>query len=94
MHLNLESRAEERADLRVFVGSERVFGVFGNVRVLEEVDLVTNKEPKVVAMLLHTVAVLLKEGKEWSWFINLSAPDYPLVPQDVKFSFCPPFLFL
>ncbi|ONK62274.1 uncharacterized protein A4U43_C07F2220 [Asparagus officinalis] len=73
---------EERADLKRFVRSERVFAEFGNVRVLEDADHVTSKGPTVVAMVLHAVAVLLKEGKEWSWFVNLSAEDYPLMPQD------------
>lgn len=65
--------------------SERAFGVFGNVRVLEVGDLVTNKGPTAVAMVLHAVAVLLRESKEWSWFVNLGASDYPLLPQDGNF---------
>lgn len=36
----------------------------------------------MVSNTLHAAAVLLKEGGEWDWFINLSASDYPLVTQD------------
>jgi len=36
----------------------------------------------MVSNTLHAAAILLKEGGEWDWFINLSASDYPLVTQD------------
>lgn len=36
----------------------------------------------MVANTLHAAAVLLREGGDWDWFINLSASDYPLVTQD------------
>jgi hypothetical protein len=36
----------------------------------------------MVANTLHACAILLKQSKEWDWFINLSASDYPLVTQD------------
>ncbi|KAI4339562.1 hypothetical protein MLD38_024490 [Melastoma candidum] len=56
VHLDLESRPEERMDLQ--------------------------RGPTMVANTLHAAAILLKEGGEWDWFINLSASDYPLVTQD------------
>ncbi|RIA04080.1 hypothetical protein BRARA_K01722, partial [Brassica rapa] len=31
---------------------------------------------------LHAAAILLREGAEWDWFINLSSSDYPLMTQD------------
>ncbi|MCL7047078.1 hypothetical protein MKW94_027598, partial [Papaver nudicaule] len=31
---------------------------------------------------LHGVAILLKQGMEWDWFVNLSPLDYPLMTQD------------
>jgi hypothetical protein len=40
----------------------------------------------MVANTLHAAAILLREGGDWDWFINLSASDYPLVTQDGKFS--------
>ncbi|CAL5323387.1 unnamed protein product [Camellia sinensis] len=36
----------------------------------------------MVSNTLHAAAILLKEGGERDWFINLSASDYPLVIQD------------
>ncbi|KAJ3668946.1 hypothetical protein LUZ60_010896 [Juncus effusus] len=36
----------------------------------------------MVASTLHACAILLKESKDWDWFINLSASDYPLMTQD------------
>jgi hypothetical protein len=29
----------------------------------------------MVSNTLHTVAILLRDGGEWDWFINLSASD-------------------
>lgn len=45
----------------------------------------------MVANTLHAAAILLREGGDWDWFINLSASDYPLVTQDGEFFFA--FLF-
>ncbi|KAJ0230875.1 Beta-glucuronosyltransferase GlcAT14A [Hirschfeldia incana] len=55
---------------------------FGNVHVIEKANLVTYRGPTMVANTLHAAAVLLREGAEWDWFINLSATDYPLMSQD------------
>lgn len=87
IHLDLGCGPEERADLRGFIESDQVFARFGNVRVLEKADVVSDRGPTVVAMVLHAVAVLFKERKEWSWFINLSASDYPIMSQDGEFPF-------
>ena len=42
----------------------------------------TYRGPTMVANTLHAAAILLREGGDWDWFINLSASDYPLVTQD------------
>ncbi|OMO62238.1 Glycosyl transferase, family 14 [Corchorus olitorius] len=55
---------------------------FGNVMVIRKADLVTYKGPTMIASMLHAVAILLKEAKDWDWFLNLSASDYPLMSQD------------
>ncbi|CAN6884901.1 unnamed protein product, partial [Brassica oleracea] len=34
------------------------------------------------AATLHAVSILLKLGRSWKWFIELSALDYPLITQD------------
>ncbi|CAH1430003.1 unnamed protein product [Lactuca virosa] len=82
VHLDLESPAEERLELVDFVNNEAVFQEVGNVRVVSRSNLVTYRGPTMVTNTLHAAAILLKEGGDWDWFINLSASDYPLVTQD------------
>lgn len=82
VHLDLEASAEERLDLANFVRNEPLFAQLGNVRVITKANLVTYRGPTMVTNMLHAAAILLKEGGDWDWFINLSASDYPLVTQD------------
>ncbi|KAL7100820.1 hypothetical protein ACP275_08G019200 [Erythranthe tilingii] len=82
VHLDAESSAEERLDLYNYVTAHFVFLRFENVRMITKANLVTYRGPTMVANTLHAAAILLKEGGEWDWFINLSASDYPLVTQD------------
>ncbi|CAL4913818.1 unnamed protein product [Urochloa decumbens] len=75
---------EERADLEAFVRAQEAPRRYGNVRVASagEWGAVSRRGPTELAATLHAAAVLLKEFEGWSWFINLSASDYPLMPQD------------
>ncbi|KAM3359360.1 beta-glucuronosyltransferase GlcAT14A [Capsicum galapagoense] len=82
LHLDLETSKEDRNELVKFVKTENVFVEFGNVKVIERSNLVTYRGPTMVSNTLHAAAILMKEGGEWDWFINLSASDYPLVTQD------------
>uniref|UniRef100_A0A5B6YK48 Putative xylosyltransferase 1-like n=1 Tax=Davidia involucrata TaxID=16924 RepID=A0A5B6YK48_DAVIN len=82
VHLDLEASAEERLEVVNFVKNEPLFVKVGNVRVVVRSNLVTYRGPTMVSNTLHAAAILLKEGGEWDWFINLSASDYPLVTQD------------
>ncbi|KAK9130696.1 hypothetical protein Sjap_011183 [Stephania japonica] len=82
VHLDLEASAAERMDLARFVEGDGVFREIGNVRVVVRSNLVTYRGPTMVSNTLHAAAILLKEGGDWDWFINLSASDYPLVTQD------------
>ncbi|XP_049398974.1 beta-glucuronosyltransferase GlcAT14B-like [Solanum stenotomum] len=79
LHLDLETSDEERNELVKFVKKE---ALFVNVKVIERSNLVTYRGPTMVSNTLHAAAILVKEGGEWDWFINLSASDYPLVTQD------------
>ncbi|PKI37637.1 hypothetical protein CRG98_041930 [Punica granatum] len=54
----------------------------GNVHMITKANMVTYRGPTMVANTLHACAILLKKSKDWDWFINLSASDYPLVTQD------------
>lgn len=82
VHLDLESSPEERADLWNYLHEHPVFTRFGNVKMITKANLVTYRGPTMVANTLHAAAILLREGGDWDWFINLSASDYPLVTQD------------
>ena len=78
------SGEEERADLEAFVRGEEAPRRYGNVRVAAagEWPVVSRRGPTELAATLHGAALLLREFDGWSWFINLSASDYPLMPQD------------
>ncbi|GLT35407.1 hypothetical protein SLA2020_098620 [Shorea laevis] len=82
VHLDRAASPEERLDLHNFVKDHPVFARIGNVRMIVKANLVTYRGPTMVANTLHAAAILLKEGGDWDWFINLSASDYPLVTQD------------
>ncbi|KAF4347792.1 beta-glucuronosyltransferase GlcAT14B [Cannabis sativa] len=82
VHLDLEASAEERLDLAEFVRKEPLFAKLGNVRMIVRANLVTYRGPTMVTNTLHAASILLREGGDWDWFINLSASDYPLVTQD------------
>ncbi|KAL1372984.1 hypothetical protein HN51_003020 [Arachis hypogaea] len=82
VHLDLEAPAHERLDLAKFVREEPLFAAVGNVRMVVKANLVTYRGPTMVTNTLHAAAILLRDGGDWDWFINLSASDYPLVTQD------------
>ncbi|KAJ3674575.1 hypothetical protein LUZ60_005191 [Juncus effusus] len=82
VHLDLESPQEERDDVQAFVETHIVFSEVGNVKMITKANLITYRGPTMVANTLHAASLLLREGGDWDWFINLSASDYPLVTQD------------
>lgn len=82
VHLDLESPAEERLELASRVEKDPLFSKVGNVHMTTKANIVTYRGPTMVANTLHACAILLKRSKDWDWFINLSASDYPLVTQD------------
>ncbi|XP_076954227.1 beta-glucuronosyltransferase GlcAT14B-like [Bidens hawaiensis] len=82
VHLDADSSPEDRAELNNFVATHPLFLKFGNVVMITKANLVTYRGPTMVANTLHAAAILLRDGAEWDWFINLSASDYPLVTQD------------
>ncbi|KAF9590007.1 hypothetical protein IFM89_030157, partial [Coptis chinensis] len=88
VHLDLESSVEERLELASRVDTHPIFTKVGNVFVISKANMVTYRGPTMVSNTLHACAILLKQSKEWDWFINLSASDYPLVTQDdILFTF-------
>ena len=96
LHLDLEASDSERLELAKYVKSESVFREFRNVMVVGKANLITDKGPTMIASTLQAIAILLKRARDWDWFINLSASDYPLLSQDGNFfsSFLQSFLKL
>nr|DAD25864.1 TPA_asm: hypothetical protein HUJ06_027332 [Nelumbo nucifera] len=88
LHLDVEASPAERLELAKFAKSDRVLREFNNVLVVGKANMVTYKGPTMIACTLHAIAILLKQAKEWDWFINLSASDYPLISQDGWFLPC------
>ncbi|KAG9159174.1 hypothetical protein Leryth_018159 [Lithospermum erythrorhizon] len=82
LHLDNDALDSERLELAKYAKSEKVMREFRNVMVIGKANLVTEKGPTMIASTLHGIAILLKQAKWWDWFINLSASDYPLMPQD------------
>lgn len=87
LHLDLEAPTEERLELASRVEKDPMFSKVGNVYMSTKANMVTYRGPTMVANTLHACAILLKNSKDWDWFINLSASDYPLVTQDGKTAF-------
>ncbi|KAM0002312.1 putative glycosyl transferase, family 14, beta-glucuronosyltransferase GlcAT14A/B/C [Helianthus debilis subsp. tardiflorus] len=82
VHLDLESEPQERMELASRVEKDPMFAEVGNVYMITKANMVTYRGPTMVSNTLHACAILLKKYKDWDWFINLSASDYPLVTQD------------
>ncbi|KAF7035711.1 hypothetical protein CFC21_046529 [Triticum aestivum] len=82
VHLDREAPVGERLELAARVANSTVFRRVGNVEVIRRANMVTYRGPTMVANTLHACAVLLRRSRDWDWFINLSASDYPLMSQD------------
>lgn len=82
VHLDLEAPAVERVTLASRIANHTVFSKVGNVYMITKANMVTYRGPTMVANTLHASAIHLNRSKNWDWFINLSASDYPLVTQD------------
>ncbi|RWW72978.1 hypothetical protein BHE74_00019179, partial [Ensete ventricosum] len=81
LHLDLEASPSEHARLSDFVSGHKTFARFRNVWLVGKSNLVTYRGPTMLSTTLHAMAVLLRI-RQWDWFINLSASDYPLITQD------------
>lgn len=82
IHFDLDASEDERVEIAKFAKSEPVVRQYRNVFVVGKADLITSKGPTASASMLHGVAILLRQAKDWDWFVNLNAWDYPLFSQD------------
>ena len=87
LHLGAEATDAERVALLSDLKSVPAVSAFGNVDVLGKVHRLSENGASKVADTLHAVSILLKLGRSWNWFIELSALDYPLMTQDGNESF-------
>ncbi|KAG0447579.1 hypothetical protein HPP92_028253 [Vanilla planifolia] len=82
LHLDRSSPPADKVELAARLANHSLFATVGNVHIITKANTITYRGPTMVANTLHACAILLKKSKDWDWFINLSASDYPLVTQD------------
>ncbi|KAJ4822491.1 hypothetical protein Tsubulata_050395 [Turnera subulata] len=82
LHLDLFAPQAERDRLAITVQSVPIFRAAQNVNVIGKADFAYSKGSSAISATLHGAAILLKLSKNWDWFVNLGAGDYPLVTQD------------
>lgn len=85
VHLDAAASPIEHRQLFDYINRYGVFQEVGNVMMVWDPDIVSENGPTKVASVLHAAAILLGEGREWDWFINLDASSYPLVNQDGEY---------
>lgn len=73
-------------NLSEFIHRHPVFSKIGNVKVIARSNIVCDGMSVKASNVLHAADILLKEGGQWDWLINLDASSYPLVTQDGNFS--------
>ncbi|GMY18512.1 beta-glucuronosyltransferase GlcAT14A [Fagus crenata] len=82
LHLAVEAQDEERHHLASQLRTVPAILAFANVDVVGKSDRVTYMGSSNIAMTLRAAAILLRLDSGWSWFVTLSAQDYPIVTQD------------
>ncbi|KAK4373558.1 hypothetical protein RND71_008942 [Anisodus tanguticus] len=82
LHLDQFASTKQRLNLALQVSSVDVFVAADNVNVIEKGDAVNEEGSSALGLVLHGAAVLLKWKKDWDWFVNLDASDYPFIKQD------------
>ncbi|KAL8142836.1 LOW QUALITY PROTEIN: hypothetical protein V2J09_015868 [Rumex salicifolius] len=82
LHLDAFAPQSERDQLALTVQSVPIFAAAKNVHVIGNPDFAYPKGSTPVSSVLRGASILLSLSSSWSWFINLSAKDYPLVTQD------------
>ncbi|KAK8935324.1 hypothetical protein KSP39_PZI013086 [Platanthera zijinensis] len=82
LHLDLAAPQDQRDRLARQLHAVPAFRSTRNVHVLGSADFANTRGSSNLAATLHGAAVLLRLSRDWDWFINLAADDYPLVTQD------------
>ncbi|CAI0421872.1 unnamed protein product [Linum tenue] len=82
LHLSADASDTERMRLVAAVNAVPAVSSFGNVDVLGKPNRLSYMGSSHIASILRAAAILLRLDSGWSWFVVLSAVDYPLVTQD------------
>ncbi|KDP20340.1 hypothetical protein JCGZ_06426 [Jatropha curcas] len=82
LHLDRFASQADRERLAITVQSVPIFRAAKNVNVIGKADFAYPKGSSTISATLHGAAILLRLSKNWDWFVNLSAGDYPLITQD------------
>ncbi|KAJ6988151.1 hypothetical protein NC653_021165 [Populus alba x Populus x berolinensis] len=82
LHLGAEASDEERMRLVGAVNAVPAIRSFGNVDVIGMPSRLTYMGSSNLAAMLRAAAILLRMDAGWTWFVSLSATDYPLITQD------------
>ncbi|KAJ6431741.1 hypothetical protein OIU84_019094 [Salix udensis] len=84
LHLSAEASDEERMELVGAVNAVPAIRSFGNVDVVGKPGRLTYMGSSNLAAILRAAAILLRMDAGWTWFVSLSAMDYPLITQDAN----------
>ncbi|KAF8395065.1 hypothetical protein HHK36_019005 [Tetracentron sinense] len=82
LHLDRAASQQQRENLAVAIQSVETFTAADNVNAVGKADAVNYGGSTPIASVLHGAAILLRYSKDWDWFVNLGASDYPLITQD------------
>lgn len=82
LHLDRRAPQAQREELAIAVASVAAFAAAGNVDVIGKAEFSDSDGSTRVAAELRGAAILLRRWKDWEWFVNLAASDYPLITQD------------
>ncbi|KAF2323983.1 hypothetical protein GH714_005859 [Hevea brasiliensis] len=82
LHLGADASDDERVRLVGAINAVPAIRSFANVDVVGKPNRLTYMGSSNLAATLRAAAILLRVHSGWSWFVALSASDYPLLTQD------------
>lgn len=91
LHLSADASDEERVRLVGAINAVPAISSFANVDVVGKPNRLSYMGSSSIAATLRAAAILLRLHSGWSWFVVLSASDYPLLTQDGML-FCLPLI--
>lgn len=80
--MSADASDEERVRLVGAINAVPAISSFANVDVVGKPNRLSYMGSSSIAATLRAAAILLRLHSGWSWFVVLSASDYPLLTQD------------